>query len=881
MLLIYLTVLTALVVSGWSQIPFCPSPCTCYIGPYSDFMVTSMTEVMKEAHFTKRWNASESYVNRKLKDLTKPEVDNTEKQIQRWRKILDDKMDNVTHITCNITKEFDLGITKRFLAMISRLHVSMTLICTTQNRGPVRWASGSFAFFGIIASLRFENCDITPDEMRIIPASPNLLGLEFVNINSDFLDNLQFNNNSNLVSLQISYSHMESIPEGLRNRAYPNLLWLALNNNQLRYFDCDFISGTPLLMELYLQNNQLPKIPECLCRFKNLWLIPAYGNYLRSFDSFSCFSDLLSIDARHNEITALKGKQFRNLQLLQDINLSYNQIAYIEKGTFSEIRSLRKIILANNQIGIFDSSMIAKHDMYILPMITIDLRYNNLSYLPFYDPDTPQLGPNLDRNVTIYIKGNTFYCGCELELLKLFMHNSAIKSDIENATCFVPEEFEQVKLVNVDISVSCRVNQWCPRYCKCIKHIKVNETSVSCAGQKLEAVPSMIPKGNVSILDLHNNNLVTFLNHTFLPRVHSLDVSYNKLNVVTIEVFKYGNSLNLSHNRLSDLPHDLNTENFNVPKNMKIDLRYNPLNCSGANKWISKWIDRNRESIVDHEAFAASCSRPKDQPKGRSSSYTPIALDVALAILFGIIFIIITLLVCYRKKLKSVCGYYCMRKKTRSSYRAGFLPIKVLLVCSDRDSEWVFEHLILPLEGHHPPYSTFLKSRDKKPGTSTEASYDTWMEESDAIVLVISPNLFKEAADLLNRIREYSVENPQKPVIGFHLHKAAASEINSALLYFIYKMPHVYKSEPLALKTLIYHINQVEVYSSQNSSDTQCQSCRRSVNNFCFNISVWFRGLHICGLCDCRKTTYQDTTELTPQEEETITEEDRLAVQII
>eukprot|EP00111_Clytia_hemisphaerica_P017441 TCONS_00051608-protein len=232
----------------------------------------------------------------------------------------------------------------------------------------------------------------------------SFLHLELLNLSHNQLENLDGLFNSTLTKLQklfISHNQLEKIDKifqssfpnlqsldashnkikqliGSRRRSrslFPNLKYLALNNNEVSYvkYFFDHLSSTETIILSY---NKLQKLTNehfiTLVQRNNLKELYLDHNLLKSIELW--FRFLIKLDLSHNRLETFKNDAFY-LESLTEMDLSGNKIAFPSKDLFSKTQAMARLNLSNNNIR----SLSENSFMYLQNLKYLDLSTNNIS----------------------------------------------------------------------------------------------------------------------------------------------------------------------------------------------------------------------------------------------------------------------------------------------------------------------------------------------------------------------------------------------------------------------------------------------------------------------------------------------------------------------
>ena len=310
--------------------------------------------------------------------------------------------------------------------------------------------------------------------------------------------------------------------------------------------------------------------------------------------SFVGMEDLISLDVSKNVIRELGADVFRNeylnevnisgnllkelqegtfkdLSILEVLDLSHNEIAMIKNGAFDSIPRLKKMFLNNNKLSTYKGEFFSNMPTNDTDLHMLDLSHNELTYLY---PESFMYHPNLVKVDFCYNKFSffptQFIRGMYL-LEDLKLSHNLIKTVDEEDFANLPK-LKRLDLSSNNIDV---IAETAFQNSSQLQFISLRSNSI-------KQLKSDTFLGSVRLnLDLAMNNLTEMPEGIFerpkVMKLQSLDISYNHFNRVPVDVLQsqyfFLDTLKISNNKIRDIPSDAN-----VLVNIKeIDLSFNPL----------------------------------------------------------------------------------------------------------------------------------------------------------------------------------------------------------------------------------------------------------------------------------------------------------------
>ncbi|KMQ91978.1 leucine-rich repeats and immunoglobulin-like domains protein 3 protein [Lasius niger] len=202
-----------------------------------------------------------------------------------------------------------------------------------------------------ISSLDLSNneiAEITKETLNDLPADltyVNFLGNRIRRIRSQVIEN------DHLKRLNFKSNLIDEIEEGAFGRTKLRGLFLA--DNQLE--NLDFVSSLPdTLTEFVASGNRIASIPDgAFSKFSRLLYLNLDDNEVKALrsDVFQGLESLRSLTLTNNNITSIELSAFRGLTALETLDLHRNSIRDLRKGTFADLTALKELNLAYNNIA--------------------------------------------------------------------------------------------------------------------------------------------------------------------------------------------------------------------------------------------------------------------------------------------------------------------------------------------------------------------------------------------------------------------------------------------------------------------------------------------------------------------------------------------------
>ncbi|XP_039440093.1 protein slit isoform X3 [Culex pipiens pallens] len=334
-------------------------------------------------------------------------------------------------------------------------------------------------------------------------------------------------------------------------------------------------------------------------------------NRIRSDGLFGRLPNLVKLDLRRNQISAVEPNAFEGATKIQELFISENKIPEVHNKMFLGLHQLKTLSLYDNLI-----TCVMPGSFEFLSSLT-----------------------------QLNLASNPFRCNCHLGWFSDWLRKKQLGGP--PARCASPAKVRDVPVKDLphfefkctsDADQGCLGEGYCPPSCTC------TGTVVRCSRNKLKEIPKSIPSETTELylesneismiqmsrishlkaltrLDLSNNKISMLSNHTFanLSRLSTLIISYNNLQCVqqyALAGLKNLKVLSLHGNHISMIPDGSFAD---LQAITHIALGSNPLYCDCSLKWLSEWVKRDYV-----EPGIARCAEP-DAMKDKLVLSTPAA----------------------------------------------------------------------------------------------------------------------------------------------------------------------------------------------------------------------------------------------------------------
>ena len=592
---------------------------------------------------------------------------------------------------------------------------------------------------------------------------------------------------SNLDSLKFNNNHITVLPEELFHSPYLQRVSLIdLSNNRIKSVPVNFFKHLPNLKQIFLGNNNIKHISEMMLPNRLYHLchldlshnkISSTGDFVkRALENISN-SKKCKLDLSYNGLTVqqtnffpLRHKKAR-FQMLGNLDLSYNNISKFEVASCESVNffyisfslsSQKKVWLDTRGNKIFSVVNLVQ------AALNIDLNHLKLGCLN----TTKRLTQKEIRRLIIFINTftYTYNCNCDmfkyLELQNLDYFRKAAKKykthiyfgrfTFKRLKCGLPKHLSGKYLYQLDeIELQCEHSRCTNNInCTCIETPSNSTLRINCTGTKIKHMEqyniqsfskaeiclgfnfiqeiSIAPMTSVYVILLDLSfNLITNIPKTFF-------ISYPKLRF-----------LNLAGNCLTVIPSFKDWNHLSSLQALEFSGNNFTCNCLGLGlKQILSGLYL-KANITIKDLNQIKCSSPSfvkgsviytlpDSLFGCPYVNLVLILTLTLSLL---LFVSLALFLAYVFRyyislfLFIHCGWrFCY------SYTKDETLYDTFISYSSKDSDWVTDQLMNPLENLNPPYNLCLHERDFLVGVPICDNITTAIEGSKCTVCVVSRN---------------------------------------------------------------------------------------------------------------------------------------------
>ena len=584
-------------------------------------------------------------------------------------------------------------------------------------------------------------------------------------LQSQYLQNLQ--------EIYLTGNQISSIPtKFLKNQALQNLERIYFNRNTIKSFNAAMLPSTlHRLCVLNLAHNIISSIDKMVTK--------VLRNINRDGYNLLCKIDLSYNNLRIQETNFLiensAQSQFNGINGM--LNLSYNKISKFEETIFS-----KGLTSSNTRVTVpldrewLDTRGNPLFSVVNLVKVALNIDLNNVDQA--INRSTSLTSIELLK-LLILIKAffYSYACNCDMEKylrlqdnfhFKQAMNNSNFLTDwnitltlgdvIDKLKCGSPEHIRGKYLYQVQREdLQCEHSK-CTSYkkCTCTETPFNNTLRINCTDTNITLMPFINQTSSAVEIYLGFNDIqelpILVASIAVSVQVVLLDLSYNYItNIPDIFFSQYPNikHLNLAGNLLTGIPSIEAWRHMN--KLHFLELEGNKFQCSCPGLQLKKRLEYlNCRMLVNiRDILNIRCTTPR-QLKERVIYDIEDTLFGCPVLNFVLIFTLTLSLLLFLFVVMSVV--YIFRRYIRLflfvhfgwrfwySYTKDETLYDVFISYSSKDSDWVIDQLMNPLETLNPPYNLCLHERDFLIGAPLCDNISKAIEGSKCTICVVSRN---------------------------------------------------------------------------------------------------------------------------------------------
>ena len=595
---------------------------------------------------------------------------------------------------------------------------------------------------------------------------------------------------SNLKKLKFNNNQITFLPAELFDSPYlQNVSVIELRNNRIKSIPEYFFTHLPNLGKIDLKNNNikhfsqimLPKKMHNLCQLdlSNNKIISTgelFRTILRKFQFVN--SKKCKLDLSYNNLTVqqtnffplnIGPKQDRN-QIRGKLDLSHNKISKFEVANCKTVSLFSfKVLQKRDWVDTQGNKAFSVINL-VKAALQIDLNHIELGSACL---NATKILTSVEMHrLIIFIKVFRYEYDCNCDMLKYlnlqsseyfdkaakkYMRHSNYRDKFAflRLKCRSPEHLHGKFLFRINqIELQCQHSRCThTKKCRCIETPFNKTVRINCTESKIKLMQPFI-KQNSSKVEIYMgyNGIQEFPipNINISLHVILLDLSYNDIKYIPSKVFFYYPNithLNMVGNHLTTIPSKDEWRIVNSP--MILELRGNNFRCSCSGlqlKATFAWLNAKQRTTIEHlnQIKCSSPSSVKDKviynlPDSLfGCPFVNLVLILTLTLLLFIS--IVMFLVYFFRYYISLFLFIHFGWRFCYSYTKDETLYDAFISYSCKDSDWVIDQLVNPLENLNPPYNLCLHERDFLVGVPICDNITKAIEGSKCTICVVSRN---------------------------------------------------------------------------------------------------------------------------------------------
>ena len=564
-----------------------------------------------------------------------------------------------------------------------------------------------------------------------------------------------------LIYIDLSFNKISSIPQKLfHNEALENLESIYLQHNRIQCVLPDTIpKHLKILDSLDLSHNQISAMGTLVmdvlenCKttlFKACKLNLSYNHLTVQETQFILNSNFTRIsgylDISYNRISKFDVNTYTDIGYVTvplnpswirtSGNQEFSVINLVKAAMNIDLNTINEANLAISGKGIFMLHTLTRAFPYVY-----NCNCDMLKYLTLQTLDSFKKGMNEYEILEIYLSAALKY------------HQKDLEPSFNFLKCGLPKHLNGQYLENLnETDLQCE-NNLCTHYNNCIcTETPFNDTlRISCTHTKRESMPLL--KYSLPNLEIYlGSNIIKRIpeNNVLMLQVTVLDLSHNIIKEIPRLVFlQYPRLrvLNMAGNRLFTIPAYEEWRLMHSLESLQLAGNEFPCNCSGLQLkgTLTSLIARSIIKDVNNIKCAVPVKMKNkviynlpDSDFGCPFINLVLTLSLTLSLslfLLAVVFVAYVFRYYIRLFLLMHFGwrFFYTYAKNETLY-------DVFISYSSKDSDWVADKLVNPLESLNPPYNLCLHERDFLIGVPICDNIEKAIEGSKCTLCVVSKN---------------------------------------------------------------------------------------------------------------------------------------------
>ncbi|XP_014216225.1 protein toll [Copidosoma floridanum] len=622
------------------------------------------------------------------------------------------------------------------------------LVRLNHNRGGLQALPAGF--FRNLSNLNY--VELTSNNFISIPAdvfygAHSLHSLNISNNSLSYLPPKLFEGTSSLVDLRASENRLVELPDGLFKDC-EDLERLYFNDNLLTNLSNGVFTGLSNLKIMQLSHNNLVYMELNACALKSVESVDLSNNQLTlasptvwPYSFLLGCASIIDLNLSYNNITQFF-IDWRFLSL-KNLNLEGNKITYISKSNFDMLRSKTELNLKNNKISTID----------LEGLENLAMRYQEMN--------------GLSKELIVKLEDNPLNCDCHLlDFFRYLEHGmddevyNYVHISARDMRCVTPPQLKGSPISTIrseDLRCLTKSNDpsdACSGKCTCWRIPGRKVLSVDCSHRNLTSVPSMVNNSeNWSIeLNMTGNRLHSTpkMNNSYLANVTALNLSFNNISDVRVDVFSNSlRDLRLHNNSISRINYYVVQHLYDDDDLLRnLTLHGNPWICDCETRNMLNFVQKKLTTYKLHDVTCRENNRKLSEVTADELCEGMIKFIVFVAFFFAACIAVGSALAAFyfKYKMKIKMWLYskqcCLWFVTEAELDKDKL-YDAFISFSHKDEDFVEKEIVTKLEEGPMSYKLCLHYRDWLAGEWIPEQIARSVEESKRTIVIVSPNFLE------------------------------------------------------------------------------------------------------------------------------------------